>query len=108
MDHLLDPEKKHTNIEGDRINVRIYNQNFILSSGDRDPRDVEHVARYVDSRMRKIAETSRIVDTRRVAILAALYIADELLRLKENKDALNEGFSDQIRNMVDLLESALK
>ena len=108
MDNLFDFDRKTNDTEGDRINVRIYNQNFILSTGDKDPQYVERVAQYVDSLMREISETSRIVDTRRVAILAALYIADELLRLKENKNELKEGFSGQIKDMVDLLEQALK
>ena len=104
----MELESKVKNVKGEIINVRIYNQNITLSTDGRDPGYVKRLAQELDSRMRKISETSPIVDTRKVAIQAALDIADELMRLKESKNTIKEEVSDQIINMVNLIEQALK
>ena len=61
------------------IRVEIYNQTYnIRSDGDSDY--ISELAEYVDSRMREISSGTLTVDSLKVAILAALYIADELHR----------------------------
>ena len=63
------------------IRVEIYNQIYnIRSDGDSDY--VSQLAEFVDHRMREISSGTLTVDSLKVAILAALHIADELHRLK--------------------------
>jgi cell division protein ZapA len=58
------------------VTVEIYDQTYHLSG-----QDVEHIrdlAELVDARMRAVAAQGRTVDSLRVAVLAALNLADEL------------------------------
>jgi len=58
------------------VTVEIYDQPYHLSG-----QDIEHIrglAEIVDSRMRAVAAKGRTVDSLRVAVLAALNLADEL------------------------------
>jgi cell division protein ZapA len=58
------------------ITVSIYDQTYHLSG-----QDVEHIrqlAEIVDSKMRAVAQQGRTVDSLRVAVLAAINLADEL------------------------------
>jgi cell division protein ZapA len=59
-----------------RIEVEIYNQTFIVTSED-DERYVREIASYVDERMRQIGGSTKTAVPLRVAIMAALSIADE-------------------------------
>ena len=67
------------------VQVYIFNQTYNL----RSPSDEEHVrrvARVVDERMRQIADLIPNHDAEKIAVLAALHLADELERLKETDD----------------------
>lgn len=59
-----------------RIEVEIYNQTFIVNSED-DERYVREIASFVDNRMRQMGESTKNAMPMRVAIMAALSIADE-------------------------------
>ncbi len=94
--------------EGNKIPVKIYNREFIIEGGDWDPLYVSALAKYVDEQMNKIANTSHIVDTSRVAVLAALNIADELFRLRESKNNSGQEISKKSEELMRLLDQALK
>ncbi|NIM03090.1 cell division protein ZapA [bacterium] len=94
--------------DGDKIPVKIYNREFIIEGGSWDPLYVSALAKYVDEQMNRIANTSNIVDTSRVAVLAALNIADELFTLRESKDTSGQEISKRSDELVKLLDQALK
>jgi len=58
--------------------VQIYDQAYHLTG--QDPDHVRRLAELVDSKMRAVAAQGRTVDSLRVAVLAALNLADELMR----------------------------
>ena len=59
-----------------RIEVEIYNQTFIVNSED-DELYVREIASYVDQQMHQAGENAKAAMPLRVAIMAALSIADE-------------------------------
>jgi cell division protein ZapA len=61
---------------GGHTSVTIYDQTYHLSG--QDPEHVRQLAAYVDAKMRAVAAQGRTVDSLRVAVLAALNLADEL------------------------------
>lgn len=87
------------------IRVEIYNQTYnIRSDGDNDY--ILKLAEFVDEKMREISSGSLTVDSLKVAILAALHIADEYHQQKrqmENNDALLGSKSTQCAEMLDKL-----
>lgn len=68
------------------VSVEIYDQVYHLRGPD--PRQIEQLAALVDSRMRSVAAQGTTVDSLRVAVLAALNIADELVRARARYEAL--------------------
>jgi cell division protein ZapA len=59
-----------------RIEVEIYNQTFIVTTEDEE-RYVRKIASYVDQRMRQMGESAKTAMPIRIAIMAALSIADD-------------------------------
>ena len=62
--------------------VVIYNQTYNLRS-DHDHGYIQDLAEYVDRRMNEIARATMTVDSLRVAILAALQIADDFFQARK-------------------------
>ena len=87
------------------IRVEIYNQTYNIRS-DGNSEYVMQLAEFVDGRMREISSCTLTVDSLKVAILAALHIADELHRLKnlhEQTDAQLASRSGECAEMLDRL-----
>lgn len=67
------------------VSVNIYNQPFNLrASGDGDY--VRRIAEYVDLRMQEISAQTQVLDYGKIAVLAALNIADELHRVRQAQE----------------------
>ena len=71
------------------ISVDIYDQTYHLRGQDTEY--VRRLAEIVDSKMRTVASHGKTVDSLRVAVLAALNIADELATLERKYDALTDN-----------------
>jgi cell division protein ZapA len=68
------------------ITVEIYNQTYHLSGQDAD--HIRKLAAQVDAKMRAVAAQGRTVDSLRVAVLAALNLADDLSQTQEGASGL--------------------
>jgi cell division protein ZapA len=77
-DHFTEPAQS--------ISVDIYDQVYHLRGTD--PAYIEHLARLVDAKMRAVSSQGGTVDSLRVAVLASLNIADELVCARERYNAL--------------------
>jgi len=89
------------------IKVEIYNQVYPIQ-GDLDEEYIRKIAAYVDEKMRLIADVARTVDSQKVAVLAALAIADELHRLREERGEREEILKEQAERCLTLVERALR
>lgn len=73
---------------GQIVSVRIYNQSYnIRASGEESRARMLRVAAIVDARMREIERQGGTVDTLRLAILAALHLADDLEKANASHEA---------------------
>lgn len=73
-----------------------------------EERDLLIAARYLDDKMRKIRDGGRIIGTERIAVMAALNIAHELIQAQEQLRAGdNAGFGDRVAAMSQKIDSAL-
>jgi len=87
--------------------VQIFGQVFPIQ-GDLDEAYVQKLAKYVDEKMRAIVDMTPTVDTQKVAILAALAIADELHSLRKERGEREELLKEQAERCLTLVERALK
>lgn len=86
------------------VHVEIHGQRYPIRSG-LDPQYVAELAAYVDEKMRLAARESQSGDTLKVAVLAALNIADEFFRacddVQSDHATLNRRAA-ALERMVDL------
>lgn len=89
------------------VKVQIFGLPFSIQ-GDLEEAYVRRLAAYVDEKMNAIAEMTPTVDTQKIAILAALAIADELHSLRKERGEREELLKEQAERCLTLVERALK
>lgn len=89
------------------VRVEIYNQTYNIRS-DGDTEYIVQLAEFVDSRMREISSGTLTVDSLKVAILAALHIADELHRLKHLYEQADSQLAARSGECAEMLDRLLK
>lgn len=89
------------------IRVEIYNQTYNIRS-DGDTEYIMHLAKFVDQKMREISSGTLTVDSLKVAILAALHIADEYHRQKTEIEQVDAQLASRSAECTDMLDRILK
>ena len=87
------------------IRVEIYDQSYNLRGSDAEY--IQKLAEIVDGKMRAVAEHTATVDSLRVAVLAALNIADEFLALKKKYESVSSEYTQRTSHLRSALDSAL-
>lgn len=91
----------------DGVRVEIYDQEYHMR-GELDAEYIRRLAQFLDGKMRSIAERTRTVDSLRVAVLAALNIADEYHQLKAKYEAESQQVSQKVEEYQAVLDEVLK
>jgi cell division protein ZapA len=81
------------------VTVEIYDQTYHLSG--QDAAHVRDLAARVDAKMRAVAAQGRTVDSLRVAVLAALNLADELSQAGAADPRLGHARAASLRGLLD-------
>jgi cell division protein ZapA (FtsZ GTPase activity inhibitor) len=86
-----------------QVKVNILNQPFTLvTSGD--PQDTVNLAAEVDDLMNGIAMRSQNLDSTRVAVLAALHLADQLRDVQQQLTHLQTSVRERSLRLSELLD----
>lgn len=86
--------------------VEIFGRSYLIK-GDAEANYTLELANYVDKKMREIAEKSSNIAPSKMAILAALNIADELFKLKEESELEKEQIKAKASHLICLLDEGL-
>jgi cell division protein ZapA len=81
------------------VTVEIYDQTYHLSGQDGD--HVRELAARVDAKMRAVSAQGRTVDSLRVAVLAALNLADELAQSANADSVQGHARAASLRGLLD-------
>ena len=91
---------------GSVTQVEIFGQTYNVRA-EGDSTYIHDLARFVDSRMKEVAERTATVDTTKIAILAALNISDDLYqREKSRKDSPSDAVA-RAERLIQKLDAAL-
>jgi len=88
------------------VRVEIFDQAYNLRGSDAEY--ILKLAEYVDSKMRAVAEATNTIDTVRLAVLAALNIADEYHLLKKKLANGATDYQKRTHQLVHALDEVLQ
>jgi cell division protein ZapA len=88
------------------VRVEIYDQAYNLRGSD--PQYIFKLAEFVDGKMRAVAEQTQTVDSLRLAVLAALNIADEYMVLKRKYETIASEYKQRADHLAGALDEVLQ
>src|SRR5271163_834372 len=89
------------------VKIQIYDQSYNVNA-DGNEEYLTELAAYVDSKMRSIADATHMVDSLKVAVLAALNIADETFTMRKRQQEVEGPLRKRVEKCVSMVEKALE
>jgi cell division protein ZapA len=89
------------------MKIQIYDQAYNVNSGQSDEY-LRELAAYVDAKMHDVADATQIADSLKVAVLAALNIADEMFTLRERQNQIEGPLRKRVEKCVGMVEKAIE
>ena len=89
------------------ICVRILEKEFRIACPKSQEHALRDAAQYLDKQMKLIRQSGRVVGMERIAVMAALNIANELLALKNTAFEPDEAFSARLKQLQDKIDNVL-
>jgi cell division protein ZapA len=89
------------------VTVEIYGSEYRIR-GDADAESIQEIAHYVDSKMGEVSDATTMSSALKVAILAALNIAGELFREREDRNRLLAQVHERAEELTRSLDSSLE
>ena len=90
-----------------QVSVRILAKDYQVASPPEGRTDLLDSAEILNSKMREIRDTGRVVGLDRIAVMAALNMANDLIHARARDVALEGDISDRLKSISDRVESAL-
>lgn len=93
----------------EQIDVRILDRDYRLAVPAEEKTRLLDAVRVVDEKMRSIRDTGRVAGLDRIAVMAALQLAHDLLDARESSEAAPAAeTARRIRRMTDELDAELR
>ena len=93
--------------DAEGIRVVIFDQEYYVR-GDLDEAYIQKLGEFLDAKMRAIAGRTRTVDSLRIAVLAALNIADEFHQIKARYEEKTKRVDEKVEECSQMLDQFLK
>ncbi|HJY37823.1 MAG TPA: cell division protein ZapA [Steroidobacteraceae bacterium] len=90
-----------------RVSVRILEKEYQVACLPEERSELLDSAEFLNLKMREIRDAGNIVGLDRIAVMAALNLAHELLRIRGRGDAADTDVSQKIRQLRERVENAL-
>lgn len=93
--------------EATTVSVKILDKEYQVSCPAEEVDALSRSARYLDEQMRSIRESGKIFGMDRIAVMAALNMANDLLHAKARDELLDGDISARLKHISDRVESVL-
>ena len=90
-----------------QVSVRILDKEYQVACPAEERTDLLDSAEILNSKMREIRDSGRIVGLDRIAVMAALNMANDLIHAKARDQELEGGISDRLKLISDRVDSVL-
>ena len=91
-----------------RVSVRILEKEYQFACAVEERAALLDAAEHLNSEMKKIRDSGRVVGLDRIAVMAALNMANELLKNRKVDTTVDGDLTARVRNLRERVESALE
>lgn len=89
------------------LGVRLLDKEYRIACPEGEEDQLLSTARYLDRRMKEIRSSGKVIGTERIAVMAALNLAHELLATQHDQDDQADAASQRVRALRERVEDAL-
>jgi len=93
---------------GTRVSVRLLDREYQVACPAEERADLLDSAEYLDTKMREVRDGGKVVGLDRIAVISALNLANELIKLRRNGSVVDSDLGSKIRTLRERVESALE
>jgi cell division protein ZapA len=90
-----------------QVSIRILDKEYQVACPAEERTDLLDSAEILNNKMREIRDSGRIVGLDRIAVMAALNMANDLIHAKVRDEKLEGDLSQRLKSMVDRVDDAL-
>ena len=91
-----------------RVSVRIMEKEYVIACPYEERTALLDTAEFLNNRMREIRDSGKVVGHDRIAVMVALNLANELMRIKGREAKLENEVVGRVRTMRERVEGALE
>lgn len=91
-----------------RVSVRILEKEFFVACPYEERSALLDSAEFLNARMKEVRDSGRVVGLDRIAVMVALNLAHELMRLKEREARLESEIGNRVRGLRERVEATLE
>ncbi|AFL75258.1 cell division protein ZapA [Thiocystis violascens] len=90
-----------------QVSIKILEKEYRIACAQHEQEDLKASARLLDHRMREIRQNGRVIGTDRIAVMAALNIAHDLIQLQRAQPGLDPDAGRRLRELQERISMAL-
>lgn len=87
------------------VTVRILDREYQVMCTPDERRGLIDAALYLDGQMRQIRDSGKLTSMEKIAVMCALNLSDELLKLRADRDARSEQVDQRILDLARRVEA---
>lgn len=90
------------------LSVRILEKEYFVACAAEERTELLDSAELLNTRMKEIRDSGKIVGLDRIAVMAALNLAHEVIKLRARDQGSEQDATHKLRNLRERVESALE
>lgn len=99
---------KHTPVNKTKpSSITILDKEYLIACSDGEREILNDAASLLNARMQEVKTSGKIIGSERIAVLAALNIAHEMLTYKKENESYTSNVDGVIRRLQDKIDDAL-
>jgi len=91
-----------------QVSVRILEKEYQFACPASERNDLLNAAEFLNAKMRQIRDSGKVVGLDRISVMAALNLANELLKNRSRDELMDSSVGLRIKNLRERVESALE
>jgi cell division protein ZapA len=91
-----------------RVGVRLLDREYQVACPAEERSDLLDSAEYLDAKMREVRDSGKVAGLERIAVISALNLANELIKLRRQGSALDGDVGGRLRTLRERVEAALE
>lgn len=89
------------------VSINILGKEYLVACPENERKELQTSADYLDKKMREIRDSGKVIGTDRIAVMAALNIAHELLHENGSNIGISHEIEGRIKGIQEKIEDAL-